>query len=737
MDVLFQDMTKISLFSKLQKKLCELNAESGDEEILQIIKLIPTNYLNQKDDLMVICHLFGCYSRICSITMKKYVFKLFDHIMNSLKANLQDESAFFWNIFGASFYFKLWMHEEGLISIDQVILRCIKDKTMETMKFFLPEIIEKEPEIFNKELKFKFKSKDEYSQENIEKFKEKRSKHIKWIRELGDYHDSLYKEIEEDELRYSIKTDDVDAFQKILSNPESKLTINSKIKESTIENSFLEPREISLLAFAAECKANKICTFLIFCEAEIDDDTIYFSISNHNDEIISILKDIMKEKFDEHLLESVYCWSFEIFNDSKSILNIEKKDELFDTIKGTFGRANFIFFESTLLPFFKENQIFFEDNIHEILYNSISDFSGFFFKELLKCPNINISYHNAEDISYLVRSIVDENVSIVEELLKNPEIDINTPINDYPPFFYACYFLSNMKIIKLFSKHPKFDIDARSTKNNLPIFYFCVSREHIYATLYIIDNYSNNAFDNINIQILSECASNCYFYVLKILLKIYLTEHNSIKTEDIISLKFYEYKEEYFFEINQIVSETKAELNIKDVEEFDKIDIRYFKKVDKIENGIKSNFFKAQSKLTNKIFLVKQFKKTAYFSKEDILNFDHELDIASEIRYPSIVKFIGVSPINFDKIKKPMIFMEYESNGTLKKVLDFEKSSKPLQGWDDTKKLINIYGIASGMKYLHSLNIIHCNLNPGNILVDEHFLPKICGFELSKKNSIK
>ena len=77
--------------------------------------------------------------------------------------------------------------------------------------------------------------------------------------------------------------------------------------------------------------------------------------------------------------------------------------------------------------------------------------------------------------------------------------------------------------------------------------------------------------------------------------------------------------------------------------------------------------------------------------------------------------------------------MKYESNGTLKKVLDFEKSSMSLYGWDDTKKLINIYGIASGMKYLHSLNIIHCDLNPYNIFEDEHFFPNICNFGLSKR----
>ena len=69
----------------------------------------------------------------------------------------------------------------------------------------------------------------------------------------------------------------------------------------------------------------------------------------------------------------------------------------------------------------------------------------------------------------------------------------------------------------------------------------------------------------------------------------------------------------------------------------------------------------------------------------------------------------------------------------------FEKDNKKFPDmtndikWDDTKKLIYFYGIASGMAYLHSHNIIHRNLKPGNILLDEHLYPKISGFDISKE----
>ena len=55
--------------------------------------------------------------------------------------------------------------------------------------------------------------------------------------------------------------------------------------------------------------------------------------------------------------------------------------------------------------------------------------------------------------------------------------------------------------------------------------------------------------------------------------------------------------------------------------------------------------------------------------------------------------------------------------------------------WDDTKKLINIYDIPSGMAYLHRNNIIHRDLKPDNILIDEYLYPKIADFGLSKNLS--
>lgn len=208
----FNDTTKIKFFSQIQNDLSSLPSNSKDEQINEIIEKIPNNFLNNKDDLMMICQLFAYNSRAVSNTNKRNSIKLFQKILIPIKTHLKDESSFFWQIFKGLFCFKLWMHDEGLISIEQIIRETRKDTTGTVALYFLPEIIEEEPEIYSKEIKFLLKK--EYSEEHITEFKELRQKYFKWLIESSDFMDSSYLAIEKDPLRLSIKRDDVDGFQK-------------------------------------------------------------------------------------------------------------------------------------------------------------------------------------------------------------------------------------------------------------------------------------------------------------------------------------------------------------------------------------------------------------------------------------------------------------------------------------------------------------------------------------------
>lgn len=121
-----------------------------------------------------------------------------------------------------------------------------------------------------------------------------------------------------------------------------------------------------------------------------------------------------------------------------------------------------------------------------------------------------------------------------------------------------------------------------------------------------------------------------------------------------------------------------------------------------------------------------------YNSTDVKLEISREVDIISKINHPSILKFIFFSPHNYKNKQKPVIITELASNGTLSDFI----SEKPKIKLNATQKLIIVYGICSGMSYLHSHDIIHRDLKPENILIDDFLFPKISDFGLSKiKNS--
>ena len=127
---------------------------------------------------------------------------------------------------------------------------------------------------------------------------------------------------------------------------------------------------------------------------------------------------------------------------------------------------------------------------------------------------------------------------------------------------------------------------------------------------------------------------------------------------------------------------------------------------------------------TNKIYAARISKRRRDHLKNDL----NTIKIHSQLSHPCIVKFIGYSPFNFKQKVNPVIITEYYRNGTLNKIIDFESKGKEIEGWNMTTKLINIYGIASAMSYLHSLDIIHRNLKPGAVLVDDSLFPKLGAF---------
>lgn len=104
----------------------------------------------------------------------------------------------------------------------------------------------------------------------------------------------------------------------------------------------------------------------------------------------------------------------------------------------------------------------------------------------------------------------------------------------------------------------------------------------------------------------------------------------------------------------------------------------------------------------------------------------------SALNHGAIVKMYGYCLNDFDEQNNHVIIMDYVSNGDLQKILDNERKGLSTKRWDETQKLIILYGIASGMAYSSSHGILHSDLKPENILMTEELYPKITDFDSAK-----
>lgn len=166
-------------------------------------------------------------------------------------------------------------------------------------------------------------------------------------------------------------------------------------------------------------------------------------------------------------------------------------------------------------------------------------------------------------------------------------------------------------------------------------------------------------------------------------------------------------------------------------------DLKNYKILNKIGFGSFGEVFKIKDKRTDQILAAKVSKSFGLADEDFKKNFEREVSIIAKIHHPSILQFVGVSMTDFDKNPNPVIVTGFLPNGSLNDILDNSHRGIAPEQWNETLKLINIYGIASAMAFLHEHGIIHRDLKPDNILLDQFLFPVIADFGFSKEQSIE
>ncbi|KAF4384164.1 hypothetical protein F8388_001402 [Cannabis sativa] len=120
---------------------------------------------------------------------------------------------------------------------------------------------------------------------------------------------------------------------------------------------------------------------------------------------------------------------------------------------------------------------------------------------------------------------------------------------------------------------------------------------------------------------------------------------------------------------------------------------------------------------------VKRLEKVAVEGEVEFLN---EMRSIGRTHHKNLVRLLGYCHENSNRL----LVYDYMSHGSLSNFL-FKSETKP--HWNDRVKIA--LGIARGILYLHEdceNKIIHCDINPNNILIDENCDAKIADFGLAK-----
>lgn len=154
----------------------------------------------------------------------------------------------------------------------------------------------------------------------------------------------------------------------------------------------------------------------------------------------------------------------------------------------------------------------------------------------------------------------------------------------------------------------------------------------------------------------------------------------------------------------------------------DRTSIEDFEIIKPISRGAFGRVFLARKRATGDLFAIKVLKKADMIRKNAVESILAERNILISVRNPFVVRFF----YSFTCRENLYLVMEYLNGGDLYSLL------RNLGCLDEDMARVYIAELVLALEYLHSLNVIHRDLKPDNLLIGQDGHIKLTDFGLSK-----
>jgi serine/threonine protein kinase len=145
---------------------------------------------------------------------------------------------------------------------------------------------------------------------------------------------------------------------------------------------------------------------------------------------------------------------------------------------------------------------------------------------------------------------------------------------------------------------------------------------------------------------------------------------------------------------------------------------------EKLGEGAYGTVFKGR--LSNEIHVAVKILNTSNGNGEEFIN---EVGTMGTIHHVNVVRLVGFCA---DGFRRALVY-EFLPNDSLEKFISSRDTKNSVLNWDKLQDIS--LGVAKGIEYLHQgcdQRIVHFDIKPHNVLLDQNFNPKISDFGLAK-----